>query len=103
MDAWIARMEASDFVIGTTLHGTVASLLAGTPAMLIAHDSRTSEEAEFASIPAATSTEVAPMDRDMLEGLYARVSVSRFNRRYRKNYKTYKSLLERNRLAHDLE
>ena len=71
--------------------------------MLIAHDSRTSEVADFAAIPAATSTEVASMDREVLEALYARVSVRRFNRRYRKNYKTYKSFLERNRRAHNLE
>ena len=62
VDAWISRMKAFDFVIGTRLHGTVASLLAGTPAMLIAHDSRTSEVAEFAGMPVATSLEVASIE-----------------------------------------
>ena len=70
--------------------------------MLIAHDSRTSEVADLAGIPAATSADVASIDRDTIEGLYARANVRRFNRRYRKNYKVYKTFLERNGLAHNL-
>lgn len=39
------------FSLGTRFHATIASLLAGTPAMLIAHDSRTEELAMQMGIP----------------------------------------------------
>ena len=48
---WIAFMKTRTLCFGTRIHGTVASLLAGTPAMLVCHDSRTLEMARSMSIP----------------------------------------------------
>lgn len=50
-DEWIGFMRTQSFCFGTRIHGTVAALKAGTPAMLIAHDSRTKEMAEIMNIP----------------------------------------------------
>ena len=49
--SWISAMRGQDFSIGTRIHGNIAALLAGTPAMVVAHDSRTLEMAEFFHIP----------------------------------------------------
>ena len=38
---WIDYMKQRSFCFGTRIHGTVAALIAGTPAVLIVHDSRT--------------------------------------------------------------
>ncbi len=38
---WIEDLRGRDFVFGTRIHGTIAALLAGTPAYVFAHDSRT--------------------------------------------------------------
>jgi hypothetical protein len=51
---WIEHLSERDFVFGTRLHGGVAAILAGTPAHLIAHDSRTLELARYHQIPHAT-------------------------------------------------
>lgn len=48
---WMDYLATFDFSFGTRVHGTIASLLAGTPALLLAHDSRTLELANYHQIP----------------------------------------------------
>ena len=49
--SWIDDLRHADFVFGTRIHGGIASLLAGTPATVLAHDSRTLELARHFAIP----------------------------------------------------
>lgn len=56
--SWLNEMREQDFSIGTRIHGNIFALLAGTPAMLIAHDSRTLEMAEFYHIPYVRGSEI---------------------------------------------
>ena len=48
---WFEHLAGRQFVLGTRLHGGIAALLAGTPAYLVAHDSRTLELAQYHAIP----------------------------------------------------
>lgn len=48
---WFNSMRTFDFSIGTRIHGNIASILAGTPALVIAIDTRTLELAEYFKIP----------------------------------------------------
>ncbi len=57
---WFDELARHDFTFGTRIHGTIASLLAGTPAVLLAHDSRTLELAEFFELPYRLITDVSP-------------------------------------------
>ena len=48
---WIDDLRGMDFAFGSRIHGTIAALLAGTPAVVLAHDSRTLELARHFGIP----------------------------------------------------
>lgn len=48
---WMDYLSTFDFAFGTRIHGTIAALMAGTPAVLLAHDSRTLELADYHAIP----------------------------------------------------
>lgn len=67
---WINEMKERTLCMGTRIHGTVAAIIAGTPAVLIAHDSRTVELANAMNIPVIRSTEI-PTDRDLDLETYA--------------------------------
>lgn len=49
--SWIEDLRSADLAIGTRIHGVIAGLLAGIPAHLLVHDSRTRELAEHFGIP----------------------------------------------------
>jgi polysaccharide pyruvyl transferase WcaK-like protein len=56
---WIEFLKESKcFCLGTRFHGTIAARLAGIPATLITHDSRTLEMAQKMSIPSISGESV---------------------------------------------
>jgi hypothetical protein len=60
---WLEHLARFDFSFGTRIHGNIAAILAGTPAYVLAHDSRTAELAEFHAIPHRTvGKDVASLD-----------------------------------------
>lgn len=48
---WSEAMKSYGFCFGTRLHGTIMALNSGVPAVLVTHDSRTEELADYAQIP----------------------------------------------------
>lgn len=68
-DQWISHMKQRSFCVGTRIHATIASLIAGTPATVIAHDSRTLELAKAMGIPFIMGSQIeidAPLPMDLL-------------------------------------
>lgn len=55
---WLEDLAEFDFAFGTRIHGNVAALLAGTPAVVLAHDSRTLELCRYFDIPHRMFAEV---------------------------------------------
>ncbi|MGW3283706.1 polysaccharide pyruvyl transferase family protein [Streptomyces sp. NPDC001002] len=55
---WIDELRAYDFAYGTRIHGNVAALLAGTPSVVLTHDSRTLELCRYFDIPHRPLTEL---------------------------------------------
>lgn len=51
VDEWANFLSTKQACLGSRIHGTVAALCAGTPAVLVTHDSRTQELAKALHIP----------------------------------------------------
>lgn len=49
--SWMRFLATQRFAFGTRIHGNVAAVLAGTPAMVIAHDSRVLELCDYHGLP----------------------------------------------------
>jgi hypothetical protein len=95
---WFEHLAQYDFSFGTRIHGNIAALLAGTPALLLAHDSRTLELAEYHEIPHRTITSIED-DADALS-LYAECDWNRLNKAHHDRWDTFASFLGEHRLTH---
>lgn len=81
---WIEELRGYDFAFGPRIHGNVTSVLAGTPALLFAHDSRTRELAEYHGIPHLTESQYQNVSS--LDDLLEKVDYSEFNARHGDNF-----------------
>lgn len=95
---WYDFLATQDFAYGTRFHGNVAALLARTPAMLLAHDSRTLELADYHRMPHRIVPEFSTPIR--AEELYDDVDFAEFNAAMPDRFDRYMTFLERNDLAH---
>jgi len=94
---WIEDLGRYDFVFGTRLHGNIAGIIGGTPAHLLAHDSRTLELADYHAIPYTLMSDLE--EPALAEELYARTDYTRFNELMPQRFATYLEFLHRNGLA----
>jgi hypothetical protein len=96
--SWYDFLAQQDFVYGTRFHGNVAALLAGTPAMMLAHDSRTLELAEYHRMPHRLQPH---FDESVsVEELHAATDLTAFNEAMPERFGRYAAFLERNGLEH---
>jgi hypothetical protein len=95
---WLEHLVQYDFSFGTRIHGNIAALLAGTPALLLAHDSRTLELAEYHEIPHRTITSIE--DGADAISLYAECDWNRLNKAHPDRWDTFASFLGDHRLTH---
>lgn len=94
---WIDYLRTFDFTIGTRIHGTIASLCAGTPAVLLAHDTRTAELAEYHGIPYRQFSDFDPAHG--LENLYDSIELDDFEERQQHTFRRYQDFLVENELS----
>lgn len=96
--SWLRHLSDFDFAVGTRLHGNVAALLAGIPATLLAHDSRTWELAKYHELPHLHAESVHP--GLSLEDLHAGYDPVPFDDAYPDRFDRFVRFLENNGLAH---
>jgi hypothetical protein len=98
---WYRDLAQQHLVYGTRFHGNVAGLLAGTPAVLLAHDSRTLELAEYHRMPHRLvphfDDETAGVSADEL---HASADLDAFHAELPQGFARYTAFLERNGLTH---
>lgn len=98
---WIDYLSSMDFAFGDRIHGNIAAILGGTPALLLAHDSRTLELARYHSIPYVLISEVDP-GMDAVD-FYAMADFSAFNDGQAKRWSTFERYLTQQGLAHTFD
>lgn len=93
---WFVSLEAFDFSIGTRIHGNIAAILAGTPALTIAIDTRTLELAEYFKIPYIKLADLN--EETTLESLYVKATeeMPNFYENYDNVLKDYLRFFEKN-------
>lgn len=93
---WISSLGRMQFAFGNRLHGNIAAILGGTPAHLLAHDSRTLELAQYHAIPHSNFHErTAP---PTAAELWEQTDYTAFNEAYPARFATYLDFLHRNGL-----
>lgn len=97
-NTWVDYLRDFDFVLGTRIHGSVAGILSGTPTLLIAHDSRTRELAEYHGIPHLSIDKITESTR--AEDLYELADYSQFNAKRETNFVRFTQFLSKNDLDH---
>ncbi|MFC5677298.1 polysaccharide pyruvyl transferase family protein [Aeromicrobium endophyticum] len=95
---WYDFMATQHFAYGTRFHGNVAALLGGTPAHLLAHDSRTLELAEYHRMPFTT---MPSFEADLSAAeLYEATDMAEFNAELPRGFDRFTAFLDRNGLEH---
>lgn len=98
IDEWENFIKTRDFYIGPKIHGCLMHLINGIPALLIVHDSRTREFAEFMNIPHIMSSDIAP-DMD-LKKYYFSYNSRKFVEHYPKLFEQYTAFLDKAQLKY---
>ncbi|MFD6419519.1 polysaccharide pyruvyl transferase family protein [Streptomyces sp. NPDC060194] len=93
---WIGALRDMDFSFGSRIHGNIAALLAGTPAMVLCHDSRTLELCRYFGIPHRKLTET-PKDVDPAD-LYEQADFSELVDGHRERFDRFTGFLDKNGL-----
>lgn len=98
-ESMIEYFKGKDFSVGTRLHGTVAALIAGVPAVLVTHDSRTVEAGEALNIPMVRLSSI-DLERDLdLQAIYDQADFSRYEMGYMRYRRNFMSFLQLNGLT----
>lgn len=94
---WLDYLANQSFCFGTRIHGNMAAIVAGTPAFVLAHDSRTLELARYHQIPHRKISDLQKIDA---ASLYARADYGPTNEGHAGRFQAYVGFLERNGLDH---
>ncbi len=95
---WLDFMSDKTMYVGTRLHGAIASLLAGTPATLIVHDSRTAEVAVSLNIPFISEADIDIRQDIDFSNLYMHDETKKFTKGYSKYRSNFLEFFKRNDL-----
>lgn len=96
---WIKYLqtEGFHFSCGSRIHGNIAAILAGVPAMVLYRDARTRELAEFMELPCCPS-----IDGRLLYKKYLKADYSRFNKTFSDKFKKFEHFMVSHGISHDI-
>ncbi|GGR47032.1 hypothetical protein J2S40_003768 [Nocardioides luteus] len=96
--SWTRFLATQRFAFGTRIHGNVAAVLAGTPAMVVAHDSRVLELCDYHALPYTMLDSITP--ETTLDELSQAADYTSFHNRLTEGWKRLTAFLDDAGLAH---
>ncbi len=87
-----------DISIGYRIHGNIAAVLSGVPAVVLPYDARTKEIAEFFDIPAVSDSDMENGLSEMLQKL----DYSKFNKSFVEKFDRFENFMKTHGISHDL-
>lgn len=100
LNEWDEYISAFDLSIGSRFHGNAIALTNGVPAIMLTHDSRTTEMAQLMRIPHIMVEEVGTLD---VKELALSADYDHFEQEYPSAYDRFVEFLDENGLPHKLE
>lgn len=97
IDQWTEQIKKYNFVFGTRFHGNMVAVQNGIPALLVTHDSRTKELAEYCNIPYIEASNLVG-EIDLLT-LYSEMNYQKFNNEYPEKFRKYVDFLKLNNVT----
>lgn len=99
--SWLTYLNRNaGLSVGTRIHGNVAAIIAGVPALIIASDTRVKEISDFFALPYLSQPEVK---NDLtIEEWYEKADFDAYNRRYEDALKIYKKFWKENKIPFDV-
>lgn len=98
---WIKELSNYDLFLGSRFHGTVATILSGTPHVFVPIDGRTRELAEYHDI-----TRISPLtikDNSSLIDYLPNMDFNSCEKKHKENYNHYKDFLCKNGIKNIFE
>jgi hypothetical protein len=92
-EKWFQFIGEHDFVVGPRIHGCIASLIQGIPAVVTPRDARVKELVDFFSIPQVSFDDLNELQ---LEEIYEKADFRTFNSVYKKRYLDFLKFLDKN-------
>jgi hypothetical protein len=99
-DDWYDTISSHDFILGPRLHGCLAALTQGIPAILTPRDLRIKEIVEFFNLPNIPYNDLHDCT---IEDVYDRANFDNFRDTYRDKYKNFLSFIAENKMESKLE
>ncbi|GAA2234890.1 polysaccharide pyruvyl transferase family protein [Rarobacter faecitabidus] len=95
---WYEELAKREFSFGTRIHGNIAALLAGTPAVVLAHDSRTLELARYFDIPFAKIQKLDP--GTLAQELFANADYTQYSAGHAERWNRFTTYMNAHGLKH---
>lgn len=96
---WVQYLQSKAFCVGTRFHGAIAAMLAGTPAVLLVHDSRTLEMASCMGVPHCGFDAIDPTKPLPVQKMYEYVDAGRVRAGYLTYYAQFSNFFAKNKLT----
>lgn len=93
---WLDFMKTMDISVGPRMHGNVASLIADTPTILFAIDSRTRELMQYHKVPGMAAKDIT--ENMTLEELVEKVDFRAIEVQHQQNFNHFVDFLDKNGL-----